>query len=57
MLVAQALGEYVAVGALVSAFTDAWVRVNAYVSGIEPSTWLIVGGVVLFLCYFWSRAT
>ena len=55
MLIAQALGEYGALSALVSAVTRAAVSAETFVRGLEPSTWAMIGGGVLLLWFLISR--
>lgn len=57
VVIAQALGEYVAASVLISAFTDAWLRFTDYVARFDQSTWLIVGGVAVVVGYLFSRST
>ncbi len=55
VLIAQALGEYGALSALVGAVTRAAVSAETFVRGMEPSTWAIIGGGVLLLWFLISR--
>jgi hypothetical protein len=56
VVVAQALGEYGAASAVVSAFSDAWLSLSDYLLRIEPSTWMILAVAVLGVAYLWTRA-
>ena len=55
VLIAQALGEYVALSALVGALTQAAVSAETFIRGMEPSTWAMIGGGVLLLWFLISR--
>jgi hypothetical protein len=55
VILAQALGEYAAVSAIVSAFSQAWTRAQYFVSSIEPRTWAIAGVCLLFVLYLRNR--
>ena len=57
MVIAQALGEYVAASVLISAFTDAWLHFTDYVARVDQTTWLIVGVAAVGMGYLWSRST
>jgi hypothetical protein len=55
VVIAQALGEYVAVSAISAAFWDAWSSLQFYLTSLDGSTWLIVGGCVALVCILWMR--
>ncbi len=55
MLIAQALGEYGALSALVGAVTQAAVSAETFIRGMEPSTWAMIGGGVLLLWFLFGR--
>jgi len=54
MVVAQAIGEYGGVaGAVSGAFTRAYNGVQSFLYDAEPSTWLMIGAVVVVV--WWLR--
>ena len=55
VLIAQALGEYVALSALVDAVTRAAGSAETFIRGLEPSTWAMIGGGVLLLWFLFGR--
>ncbi len=55
VLIAQALGEYGALSALVGAVTRAAVSAESFIRGMEPSTWAMIGGGVLLLWFLFGR--
>ena len=55
MLIAQALGEYGALSALVGAVTQAAGSAETYIRGLEPSTWAMIGGGILLLWLLFGR--
>ena len=57
MVIAQALGEYVAVSVLIGAFNDAWLHFTDYVARVDQTTWLFVGIAAVALGFLWSRST
>jgi len=57
VIIAQAFGEYIGASVVASAFQETWRSLLYYLSSLSPSTWLIVGGSLLFLSYFWLRTS
>ena len=55
MLVAQSLGEYGAHSANTSGLQQLADSIRTSVESASPTTWLIVGGVVLGALWLWSR--
>lgn len=55
MVIAQALGEYVAVSAIISAISRWWTTAAYYVSDVEPRTWVIGGIAFVVIAYLWNR--
>ncbi len=55
MLIAQALGEYGALSALVGAVTQAAGSAETYIRGMEPSTGAMIGGGILLLWFLIGR--
>jgi len=56
VVIAQALGEYVRLSVVLSAFSEAWMALRAHLSGIESSTWMIAAASIVVAVYAWSRA-
>jgi hypothetical protein len=57
VIIAQALGEYVALSTVLSAFSDAWLALRDHLSRIDSSTWLIGVLSLVVVLYLWSRST
>ena len=55
MVIAQALGEYVGISVVLSAFSEAWLALRDQLSGIESSTWMIAVVSIVVAVYVWSR--
>ena len=55
MVIAQALGEYVGLSVVLSAFSEAWLALRDHLSGIESSTWMIAVVSIVVAVYVWSR--
>ena len=55
MLIAQALGEYGALSALVGAVTRMAVSTESFIRGMEPSAWAMIGGDILLLWFLFGR--
>jgi len=56
VVIAQALGEYVRLSVVLSAFSDGWLALRAHLSSIEPSTWMIAAASIVVAVYAWGRA-
>ncbi len=55
VLIAQALGEYGALSALVGAVTRAAGSAETFIRGMAPSTWAMIGGGSLLLWFLARR--
>jgi hypothetical protein len=56
VVIAQALGEYVRLSVVLTAFSDAWLALRQHLSSIESSTWMIAAASIAVAVYVWSRA-
>ena len=57
MIIAQALGEYVGLSVVLSAFSDAWLALRDHLSRVDSSTWMIGVVSLMVVLYLWSRST
>jgi uncharacterized membrane protein (DUF485 family) len=55
VVIAQALGEYVGISVVLSAFSEAWLALREHLSSIESSTWMIAVVSIVVAVYVWSR--
>jgi hypothetical protein len=55
VVIAQALGEYVGLSLVLSAFSDWWLALRAQVSSFQSSTWMIAVVAIVVVVYAWSR--
>ena len=55
MLLAQALGEYVGLAAIVSSLQEAWLAAEDQISRVDSSTWAVVGLAAIGLFFLWNR--
>lgn len=56
LLLAQSLGEYGAQGSAASVIQRLSDSVNSIVSGATPTTWMVVGAIVVAVLWFWGRS-
>ena len=55
VVLAQALGEYAGLSAILSSVESAWLSAQDQVSRIDSSTWVIVGLIAFGLLFLWNR--
>jgi len=55
VVIAQALGEYVGLSLVLSAFSQAWLALREHASSIQSSTWMIAVVALVVVVYVWSR--
>ena len=55
MLIAQALGEYGGLSAIVASFENAMLAAQEQISRIDLSTWAVVGLAAFLLLFLWNR--
>jgi hypothetical protein len=55
VLLAQALGEYASLSAILTSMEEAWLSVKYQISGVESQTWMLIGVGVLALIFLMNR--
>jgi hypothetical protein len=55
VVIAQALGEYLAASTVLSAFSEAWLALRYQLSRIDSSTWMIGCVSLVVVLYVWNR--
>jgi hypothetical protein len=55
VLLAQALGEYGGLSAILASFESAWLAAHNLITSADTSTWVVVGLIAFALLLLWNR--
>ena len=55
VLLAQALGEYGGLSAILASFESAWLAAHNLITSADTSTWVVVGLIAFVLLLLWNR--